>query len=218
MEPRNSIEYRCIRPEDSSGLVALLKQIRPSLMSLKGERVYKAVVLDGIRSGQMLIVVAVSGSTVVGYSIIVLRWALFKRTFVLRHPRVGWSIVWNRMGRRLARRSRHSVVNRKAEDHQVADVAKAPVDGPSWHDAAPGIAKVMHTGVAPTFRGHGVGTGLKACYVHRLRQRGFHRVDAHIDLKNGPSIGLNRKSGWTIVRDGTALFSYLELDGGRGPQ
>lgn len=206
------LEVLLLERGDLAAVYALLLQLRPTLVSSSAASVYRAVLDDGIDGRHLFVVVARVDGTVVGYSVVTWTWKVFKRAFVLRHPRAAVAILSSKVARIVRKRRRRGSRDRTAESMPAQGLRPSDATGPQWSDSSASIAKVLHTAVAPDWRQRGIGTALKAYYVDLLRQRGFHRVDAHIEASNVASIALNERSGWRVARDGAGVFAYLVLD------
>lgn len=208
------VSYRQLMSEDRAGLLEVFGRLRPVIARMSNRLVHRAIIDDALCSRNVVIHVASLDSRLVGYVIAAWNWNYFKRMFVLRHPLLGLVAL----AKRLKKNShvRHSRTNDlRREDVDTLPTARNTKQTYAWEDSAESIAKVIHVGVDSTVRSRGVGSGLYANLIKHLSQRGFARIDAHIEKDNLASMNMHKKAGWTLLERQGGYFSFLEINPGR---
>jgi ribosomal protein S18 acetylase RimI-like enzyme len=194
---------RALRPADVPQLLTLLRQVRPSIAGVASEPMYRALLREALRGGDLFCVVASDRDKVLGYVLAARNWQRFKRNFLLRHPLLALRIL----GQRLFTQRRQSP--------QPSSLATVAVDrtGPQWEQSSPTIAKVLHIGVDPDARGGGVGKALYLFLASYLEPRGIQRIDACVEADNLASLRLHERVGWTVRKDPGHYYAYYFIGG-----
>lgn len=195
-----TVACRVLRPGDAPRLLALLQQVRPALAGLASASVYRAFIREALRGTDVFCVVAGQDDQLHGYVLAARDWQRFQRRFLLRHPRLAFQIV----GQRLCTRRRQP---------SSAAAAAADSPGPQWEQSSPTIAKILHIGVDPSMRGRGVGASLYSFLLPFLERQGIQRVDACVAAENRASLRLHERLGWTLRKDPDHYFAFYSIGG-----
>jgi ribosomal protein S18 acetylase RimI-like enzyme len=168
---------------------------------------------------------------IVGYVVAITGGKSYWSVFACRYPLVAAQIILKRAQKRLHRVYRHTVDTLCVDHRHFQESAVQATDRPqlrsdadsfssgipsryfnrSWEDEGPGVAKILHVGVHPEARGHGVGQALYRCLFDNLRLKGIARVDATINWDNTSSILLHQRSGWTLIPAAGHWFATIDL-------
>lgn len=208
---------RALESHDVPRAVDAMLEAGANLGGLSSRGALAALCREAVRPAArlpVLVVVAVEDGEVAGYVASVTEWNRFWRGFLLRHPGLAAELTWRRARRTLRRRRRvgvkaaaamHDVEAARAVDAYERD------DTRSWRDRAPDIAKMLHIGVRPAWRGRGVSRQLYAELLPRLRRMNIRRVDGCPGAANVATLRLHQQLGWRITRTADGLLATLDL-------
>jgi ribosomal protein S18 acetylase RimI-like enzyme len=183
----------------ASDAVALLGELRVSLLSVCSSTLYRALVRDAL-GGRIDCRVALDESRVVGIVLAAPReywWRL-----PLRHA----SVAGEALRARLVHSRGHSSTPRDDAGTDIPAQLDSRPPSRTWKH--PGDAwRIIFVGTAPSARGRGVAAQL---YRDLMSDRS---LVARVDMGNRPSIRLHRSLGWRLYRDGdVALAVHLRSD------
>ncbi len=201
---------RLLTPPDEDALVQLLLRLQCTIARISRESIYRAMIRESYADRRIHILVCSSGSELAGYVIAIADWREFWMGFVLRHPLIGARILIARLRGQESRG--RAQVDLPAAPRDDPTLGGWPVDdGRRWEDSSPQVAKVVHVGVDPRFRGSGIGSSLYYSLMKRLLGSDVNRLDAYIDLPNTASVRLHIATGWQVKRLADGYFASVDL-------
>lgn len=210
MPLRRSPRCRLFRPGDRSRLRRLLDVFKPEIAGLRSGRLYEALARDAISNRDLVVIVAVKGSSLIGFNMTVIGRRRFIRRFVLRHPLLSLRIIAAKALNLRPKPSAEAPAQPLSFD-AIRPVLSPEDSGRSWKDASPDIAKILWTGVREEHRGRRVSSGIGAYLLRVLKSRGVRRVDVLVDPRNLPSVRLTRALGFRMERRGAWIFGSLDF-------
>jgi len=196
------IRYHLIAPADLDGVVALHSELHVAMAGIESPRLYRAVAQDALRRGRAVCVVCTAGNEIAGCVTAIVNAAAYWRGFAWRRPALALRILVHRLTRPGPAGSAPALAGGPFET--------GPAPG-SWRDSNDRIAKVQFIGVAPRFRGQGMGVGLYRHLAVHLRERGLARIDARVAADNAASTRLHHAAGWKLYPDAAGIFATLPL-------
>jgi len=171
-----------------------------SIAGLKKGAVYQRICCDALRGHNVVIILALSQVTPVGYVIAVIDWRAYWRRFLPRCPLLATVILAARFRKSLFKKAYGPDSSAEARPRDQSSARR------TWTDSSRTIAKVVHIGVAPDKRGRGIAEQLYLRLFQELKHEGVVRIDATMSADNSDSIRLHKKTGWTLERTKTESF------------
>ena len=211
MSDQNALPVlRLMEPRDVASVMQLMVDSRFPLSGLASQSLYRAICQDGLKADRVLIGIAEIDRTVAGFLLVIVDYAAYWKSFLMRHPLVGVRMLWRRARRR--KRFVNVWITLTLETRQaVSNIIEIEPCGRTWADSNPSIAKGIFMHIAPRFRRKGLAIVLYEFLFNILRQRGVSRCDAKVDIANTAAHPLHLRVGYRLERQGNTLFATRDL-------
>ncbi len=185
----------------------MLAENEVEIGSLSTRAMYNAVCCEAA-AGRMIGFVAAAGDKLAGCILAARNYRRSWMRLLLRHPLLATRVLAVRAIRRLRRPA--AAVRSQGKERMMPDLAYRRDS--EWNVSRRDIANIMFIGVAPPWRGLGVGTQLYHEFFRYCRAQGITRILAHISPDNIASIHLHRKLGYELSTDGNVVFAGIDLN------
>ncbi len=209
------VNYRPLLPSDTCALIEVFMRVRPRIFRLNSRLVYRALIDEILHSKNAFGLVAVNGGELAGFITAAVDWPHFKRLFILKHPLVGLSVLLQAVSRfrigKISKSASRAASPGAAAHQRAAGAAGAAAAGEGGNKK--GIAYIIQSGVDPAHRSQGIGTGLHAAMQAYLAAQGIKRIECHIDAGNTASVIMHERTHWTMLKNPTGYFGYVDLTG-----
>jgi len=206
-----NVAYRFLAEEDLLQLVRLMEKIKPEIAGLFATSLYSALCRDALLNENVVIIIAHDNRHLVGFNVTVIDRKRYWRSFLLKHPIIGFRIVHHRFIKTL--RDKIKAGNPESEIPEAIREYISPTSSTySWGDSAPWIASIFITAVDSHYRGEHISEGIGRYLLKVLADRGVRRVVSIIDPGNIPSIRLSHSLGFRIEKSESNLFISLDID------
>lgn len=202
-------EIECARLE-ANGLpvaVELLSQAGVSVAGVQSASLYRALCEDAVSNRGVTVVIAGSDHDPAGFVVAITHPSAYWRSFVLRHPVLGFKMVWRRL---FSGAEGESFAAEFPDD--AARLLEAEAATHSWTQSDSTIARILFIDVQPEFRRRGIGDALYRRLFGVLRTAGVRFVHARVGCDNLPSVRLHHRTGWKLYRDRKCVFALYQLD------
>lgn len=209
-----AIDCHCLRATEVQGVMAYFARTRPEVAKLRRPAMYRALCQDSLRNAGAVLMIAHSPTGPVGHAIAIIDWVGYWKRFLLRRPLLGARILTVRYASLGKRRLPHGARTR-TDRADVQSLLTTATETRRWRDSTRAIAKIANVGVADAARGRGVATLLYEQIMKELARKNVHRLDAHIDGGNYPSLRLHARTGWRISAWGSGYFATIDLENAR---
>jgi GNAT superfamily N-acetyltransferase len=172
-----------------SAAIGLMDELRISVGGLMDKALYRAM----CSSSEVCCVTARAGEDLAGIALVE-----FNRRWLWRRPLLVARMVMSRL------RSKNA-----ARGESAAPPLALPKNPPiHWSDRAP---RVLFIGVAPSWRGKGVGKSLYEAMFDEIRRRSHKYLLARIAPDNTASLRLHEETGWALYEDDGVVFAVKSL-------
>lgn len=203
-------DYRLINKLDYAEAVEFLGEAKTPIAGLRGKRAHKAFCRYALSSKDAIFIVATNKNRIVGFSITIINWKIFWKTFFLKNIPLFFEMIFVRLIQKIKIDKNRN--NLKPNQEIDRFLTQKKLDR-SWKDSSPLIAKVLYVAVKDSYRKQGIG---KALYDYRnqiLKKKGIKRLDSKINSRNIAPIKLAYNEGRMIIReDSGMLFTSLDFE------
>jgi len=187
-------------------LVGLESALHVAFAGVESRWLYRAICQDALRGGRVVCLVSEIEGQLAGFVIAFVNAAAYWKELVVRRPVLAFRIMAGRLWRKTARGGAAGSAAPRSSD--LFETGQAPGN---WAESNDSIAKIQFIGVAPLFRGEGIGMELYKRLAVHLQERGLARVDARIAADNTASIKLHHAAGWKLYADEDGVFAVYPL-------
>lgn len=196
------VRYHFLEAPHIAALVDLQAELHVAFAGVESRPLYRALCRDALRGGRVVCLVALDDGQVAGFVTALIHAAAYWKEFARRRPLLALRILAGRLFRR----------------KRASSSATGPAAPASWAESSDRIAKIQFIGVAPAFRGRGIGVELYRRLAAHLSERGLARIDARIAAGNAASVKLHRAAGWNLYPDADGFLAVYPLHQASSPE
>jgi ribosomal protein S18 acetylase RimI-like enzyme len=201
------IRYHFLEAGNLAALLDLESALHVAFAGVESRWLYRAICQDALQSGgRVVCLVSEADGQVAGFVMAFVNAAAYWKEFMLRRPVLALGILASRLWRKTAQAGAPG--SAAPQSRVPFETGEAPG---SWAESNDRIAKIQFIGVAPSFRGRGIGVELYRLLAVHLRERGLARIDARIAADNTASIKLHYAAGWKFYPDAHGIFAMYPL-------